>query len=93
MPAPRVGQRIKESRERAGLSRPVLAGLIGMSAEWLKRVENGRIQTPRLEHVETAHKRWLQMDEPCWERFGLTVTPGRHRLWVDSSAHVVAELS
>jgi transcriptional regulator with XRE-family HTH domain len=44
-----VGQRIKDARERAGLSRPVLAGLIGMSTEWLKRVENGRIQTPRLE--------------------------------------------
>lgn len=30
------------------MSRPVLAGLVGRSAEWLKAVENGRIQTPRL---------------------------------------------
>ncbi|UAK32450.1 helix-turn-helix domain-containing protein [Nocardia asteroides] len=30
------------------MSRPVLAGLVGRSAEWLKAVENGRLQTPRL---------------------------------------------
>ncbi|MEV6429307.1 helix-turn-helix domain-containing protein [Nocardia sp. NPDC051463] len=40
--------RIKRQRERAGMSRPVLAGLVGRSAEWLKAVENGRLQTPRL---------------------------------------------
>lgn len=44
-----VGERIKLHRERAGMSRPVLAGLLGRSAEWLKAVESGRIQTPRLE--------------------------------------------
>ncbi|NKY49718.1 helix-turn-helix transcriptional regulator [Nocardia vermiculata] len=43
-----IGQRIKINRERAGMSRPVLAGLVGKSAEWLKAVENGRLQTPRL---------------------------------------------
>ncbi|WP_280276970.1 helix-turn-helix domain-containing protein [Nocardia wallacei] len=43
-----IGRRIKLRRERAGMSRPVLAGLIGKSAEWLKAVENGRLQTPRL---------------------------------------------
>ncbi len=43
-----IGQRIKIHRERAGMSRPVLAGLIGKSAEWLKAVESGRLQTPRL---------------------------------------------
>jgi tetratricopeptide (TPR) repeat protein len=30
------------------MSRPVLAGLVGRSAEWLKAVENGRLQSPRL---------------------------------------------
>jgi len=30
------------------MSRPVLAGLLGKSAEWLKAVENGRLQVPRL---------------------------------------------
>jgi len=43
-----VGLRIKQRRERAGMSRPVLAGLVGRSAEWLKAVENGRLQVPRL---------------------------------------------
>ncbi|GAA4523522.1 helix-turn-helix domain-containing protein [Amycolatopsis samaneae] len=43
-----VGKRIKVHRERAGMSRPVLAGLLGKSAEWLKAVESGRLQTPRL---------------------------------------------
>ncbi|WP_410671299.1 helix-turn-helix domain-containing protein [Amycolatopsis sp. cmx-4-68] len=43
-----VGKRIKWYRERAGMSRPVLAGLVGKSAEWLKAVESLRLQTPRL---------------------------------------------
>lgn len=43
-----IGARIKRLRERAGMSRPVLAGLLGRSAEWLKAVENGRLQAPRL---------------------------------------------
>lgn len=43
-----IGQRIRTHRLRAGMSRPVLAGLLGRSTEWLKAVENGRLQTPRL---------------------------------------------
>ncbi|WP_306363692.1 helix-turn-helix domain-containing protein [Nocardia sp. CC227C] len=43
-----IGQRIRIQRERAGISRPVLAGLLGRSVEWVKAVENGRLQTPRL---------------------------------------------
>ncbi|SDQ99175.1 MULTISPECIES: helix-turn-helix domain-containing protein [Actinopolyspora] len=43
-----VGYRIKKARQRAGMSRPVLAGLVGRSAEWLKAIENGRLQVPRL---------------------------------------------
>ena len=34
-----VGRRIRHYRERAGLSRPVLGGLVGRSAEWVKAVE------------------------------------------------------
>ncbi|WP_434581893.1 DNA-binding protein [Carbonactinospora thermoautotrophica] len=30
------------------MSRPVLGGLVGRSAEWVKAVETGRLQTPRL---------------------------------------------
>ncbi|MDR7302249.1 helix-turn-helix domain-containing protein [Haloactinomyces albus] len=43
-----VGQRIKTARQRAGMSRPVLAGLVGRSTEWLKAIEVGRLQVPRL---------------------------------------------
>jgi transcriptional regulator with XRE-family HTH domain len=43
-----TGQRIKLYRERAGKSRPVLAGLVGKSSEWVKAVETGRILAPRL---------------------------------------------
>jgi len=42
------GQRIKRHRERAGMTRTVLGGLVGRSAEWVKAVETGRLQLPRL---------------------------------------------
>lgn len=45
-----IGARVRLYRERAGMARPVLAAQIGRSAEWLKALENGRIQrTPSLE--------------------------------------------
>lgn len=43
-----IGERIKQHRERIGMSRGVLGGLVGKSAEWVKAVENGRLQTPKL---------------------------------------------
>ncbi|WP_405084299.1 helix-turn-helix domain-containing protein [Microbispora sp. NBC_01389] len=44
-----LGQRIKYLRERRGMTREVLAGLIGKSTSWLKAVESGRLQqNPRL---------------------------------------------
>ncbi|MFI6702243.1 helix-turn-helix domain-containing protein [Streptomyces sp. NPDC050509] len=36
-----TGERIRIARERRGMSRPVLAGLVGRSADWLKKNENG----------------------------------------------------
>ncbi len=42
------GRRIQHYRERAGMSRKVLGGLIDRSAEWVKAVETGHLQTPRL---------------------------------------------
>lgn len=42
------GQRLRQLRLRAGLTRPVLGGLVGRSADWVKAVENGRLLTPRL---------------------------------------------
>jgi len=47
-PGSPVGKRIKAHRERAGMSRPVLAGLVGRSAEWVKAVESGRLHASRL---------------------------------------------
>jgi transcriptional regulator with XRE-family HTH domain len=44
----RTGERIQILRERKGLSRPVLAGLAGMSASWLKGIERGTRLPPRL---------------------------------------------
>ncbi|MDT3398401.1 helix-turn-helix domain-containing protein [Streptomyces sp. B1866] len=36
-----TGERIQILRERRGLSRAVLAGLVGKSADWLKKIEKG----------------------------------------------------
>ncbi|GAA5077324.1 transcriptional regulator with XRE-family HTH domain [Thermocatellispora tengchongensis] len=44
-----LGQRIQYLRERRGMTREVLAGLVGKSESWLKAVERGqRQQQPRL---------------------------------------------
>ncbi|MEV1241619.1 helix-turn-helix domain-containing protein [Nonomuraea sp. NPDC050022] len=43
-----TGERIQTIRERKGMSRSVLAGLVGYSAEWLKGIESGRRLPPRL---------------------------------------------
>jgi transcriptional regulator with XRE-family HTH domain len=44
----RTGERIRILRERKGLTRPTLAGLVGKSASWLKGIETGRRLPPRL---------------------------------------------
>ncbi|MDH6134678.1 transcriptional regulator with XRE-family HTH domain [Kitasatospora sp. MAA4] len=35
------GERIRVLRERRGMTRPVLAGLVGRSTDWLKKIESG----------------------------------------------------
>ncbi|GGN90614.1 hypothetical protein GCM10011579_086670 [Streptomyces albiflavescens] len=48
-PAPSTfGQRLRRARESAGLTRAVLGGLVGRSSEWVKALEVGRLQIPRL---------------------------------------------
>lgn len=42
------GQRMQILRTRRGLSRPVAAGLLGMSPSWVKQVEKGEIGMPKL---------------------------------------------
>jgi transcriptional regulator with XRE-family HTH domain len=44
----RTGERIQILRERKGLSRSVLSGLVGMSSSWLKGIERGDRLPPRL---------------------------------------------
>ncbi|MQA17835.1 MAG: helix-turn-helix domain-containing protein, partial [Pseudonocardiaceae bacterium] len=43
-----TGQRVRHFRQRAGMTRPVLGGLVGRSPEWIKAVETDRLLTPRL---------------------------------------------
>jgi transcriptional regulator with XRE-family HTH domain len=43
-----TGQRVRYFRQRVGMTRPVLGGLVGRSAEWIKAVESDRLLTPRL---------------------------------------------
>jgi protein-L-isoaspartate(D-aspartate) O-methyltransferase len=33
--------------------------------------------------IESAHATWLQMGQPGWERFGLTVRPTQQWVWLD----------
>ncbi|MFD9908581.1 helix-turn-helix domain-containing protein [Streptomyces sp. NPDC059063] len=45
------GQRMQILRTRRGMSRIVLAGLIGKSTSWVKQVEGGRLHMPKLPMV------------------------------------------
>jgi transcriptional regulator with XRE-family HTH domain len=48
-PALSVGRRIEWYRRQVGMSRTVVADRVGRSASWLKAVETGRLQVPRLD--------------------------------------------
>lgn len=39
------------------------------------------------DEVEAAYLRWLGWGRPGLERFGLTVSPGGRRVWLDSPEH------
>lgn len=47
-PAAPFARRLRYHRERVGMSRAVLGGLVGRSAEWVKAVECERLLQPRL---------------------------------------------
>src|SRR5690348_17332486 len=42
-----IGERVAWYRRRRGLSQEVLAGLVGLTTDWLSRVENGRANLER----------------------------------------------
>lgn len=46
-----IGQRIAYFRRRRGMSQEVLASLVGRTADWLGRVENGKIPLDRISVV------------------------------------------
>jgi transcriptional regulator with XRE-family HTH domain len=48
------GERIRALRERRGMTRPVLAGLVGRSTDWLKKIESG-------ERPITSHNMLLRL--------------------------------
>ncbi|GAA0339072.1 methyltransferase domain-containing protein [Actinoallomurus spadix] len=42
------------------------------------------------DEVETAYLRWLSWGRPGLDRFGLTVSPGGRRVWLDAPERIVA---
>jgi protein-L-isoaspartate O-methyltransferase len=46
--------------------------------------------TPLWARVEQAWEAWNGWGEPGWERFGLTVTPDAHTLWLDQPHNVIS---
>ncbi|MFD9125852.1 helix-turn-helix domain-containing protein [Kitasatospora sp. NPDC059571] len=47
------GERVAWYRRRRGMPQEVLAGLVGRTADWLSKVENGRIELDRLSVIKT----------------------------------------
>lgn len=52
LPSLSIGQRVQLYRERRGMTRAVLGGLVGRSAEWVKWIEKGKGLPPRLPMLE-----------------------------------------
>jgi transcriptional regulator with XRE-family HTH domain len=48
-----IGERVAFYRKRRGLSQEVLAGLVGKTAEWLRKVENNRAELDRLSVIKS----------------------------------------
>ena len=51
-----IGQRVAFYRRRHGLSQEVLAGLVGKTAEWLRKVETNRAELDRLSVIRSIAK-------------------------------------
>jgi transcriptional regulator with XRE-family HTH domain len=48
-----IGERIAWYRQRRGISQEVLAGRVGRTADWVSKIENGRIELDRLSVLRT----------------------------------------
>lgn len=51
-----TGQRVAFYRRRRGMSQEVLAGLVGKTAEWLRKVETNRAELDRLSVIRAVAK-------------------------------------
>lgn len=43
--------------------------------------------------IEDTHASWLTMDQPGWERFGLTITATTQQIWLDEPHNVLRDSS
>ncbi|GAA2751079.1 helix-turn-helix transcriptional regulator [Kitasatospora cinereorecta] len=48
-----IGERVAWYRRRRGIPQEVLAGLVGRTADWLSKVENGRIELDRVSVIKS----------------------------------------
>ncbi|MFF4406289.1 helix-turn-helix domain-containing protein [Streptomyces sp. NPDC001404] len=79
------GQRLQLLRTRRGMTRTVLAGLLGRSPSWVKAVECGRLKTPKLDVIlqiaEVLRVRELsELTGDQSTRVDLFIGPGHARL-------------
>lgn len=51
-----TGQRVAFYRRRRGMSQEVLAGLVGKTGEWLRKVETNRAELDRLSVIRAVAK-------------------------------------
>lgn len=75
-----IGERVAFYRKRRGMSQEVLAGLIGRTADWLRKVEHNRISLDRLSVV---HRLASALDAPLGDLIG---EPDLTR-WTEGSGH------
>ncbi len=49
-----IGERVKWYRQRRGLSQEVLAGRVGRTVDWVRKIENDKIEFDRLSVIKTV---------------------------------------
>jgi len=69
-PGASFGTRLKRLRERQGMTREVLGGLVGKSGEWVKAVERDRLQMPKLDMLARLGEALRLSDEGLAELTG-----------------------